>query len=104
MSMDNVAGSISDRGNTNRSDFPLTLQQAGSSAKMVLVADFYDYANTTAYKQARWSLFYLNSDGNLVQTFGNGVYKVNDAITSIYIDVPTGPSFSAGTYELFGVK
>jgi hypothetical protein len=100
----NTAGSVSSSGSTASNRWPVTAGQANSSADMVLVLDIYDYANTTAQKQARYSVFYMDNSSVLNQIFYNAVFKVNDAITSIYFDISNGPSFDSGTYELFGVK
>jgi hypothetical protein len=71
----------------------------GTQSGLTLVLQLWDYANTSSYKTAFWSM--SGADNELWQ--GSMVYKSTSAIDRVQILANSG-SFDAGTYELFGVK
>ena len=83
----------------------LTEDQDNSVGNGLVIADIYDYANTTTWK-------YMHSKAltNDVTTAANPTYveyktfyNQTAAITQINLIVPTG-TFSGGTYTLYGVS
>jgi hypothetical protein len=69
--------------------------------------DLYDYTNATTRKAYQVNQQALATDSSFrASTFGIGQYRPGTAaaITSITFRVNTGVNFTAGTYEIYGVK
>ena len=76
-----------------------------TSADNLLVAHFYDYANTTTFKF--WQGFALNKLGSgsyAISTTLTGVSTDTAAITSLQFFASGGTPTLNGTYILYGVK
>ena len=100
----NNGGSLGDSTSVAQSKMPISSGDLkGGTTNFSMVCDFYDYANTTGHKQARYSVTYLNNSSVVVQIFSNAVLRNTGAVDNLRLELTSG-SFSAGTYELFGVK
>jgi hypothetical protein len=73
---------------------------AGANA---LILNVWDYANTSANKQFNSQYTYENNSSQVENTTSNGACRTTNAIDRIQV-FPDSGNWSAGTYELFGVK
>ena len=67
--------------------------------------DFYDYANTSTWKTARWWSFTndATTTTNVNYTTARAISRTTSAISSIQLFCSSG-NFAAGSYILYGVK
>lgn len=78
-----------------------------AGADYFMELDLYDYTNATTRKAYQVNQQALATDSSFrASTFGVGQYRPGTAaaITSITFRLNTGINFTAGTYEIYGVK
>jgi len=76
-----------------------------NSSDGLSVTRFYDYANSTTYKQfERWAWVQNAATPTWSVLMGSGFYRSTSAISRIDIGAVGGSSTLAGTYILYGVK
>ena len=82
----------------------ITYRNPISSSGATLIMNFPDYANTTARKMFTYLMTYTAHASSTEDTiFGTLSATDNNAITRLDLNLNAG-TFSAGTYELYGVK
>jgi hypothetical protein len=74
------------------------------NSNAVLVVNLYDYANTSTWKIYDNHTTFLNNSQQHSNAFVSGSLRTTNAIDEIKFYVASGKTFTAGTYELFGVK
>jgi hypothetical protein len=86
-----------------QSKFYGTYNNMESATTMSLIMTVFDYANTSANKLVQiQSQFEKSNAGTFESTFTTGSWRNTAAVNQITIFAPG--TFSAGTYELFGIK
>jgi hypothetical protein len=87
----------------SQSKFYGTYNNMESATTMSLIMTVFDYANTSANKLVQiQSQFEKSNAGTFESTFTTGSWRNTAAVNQITIFAPG--TFSAGTYELFGIK
>ena len=76
---------------------------AAAQTDSVMIMNWYDYTDTTAYKLFDTYSHAITPGGNNFGTKVSGVARTASALSSITITL-VGGTFSTGTYTLYGVK
>jgi hypothetical protein len=94
------------------SDTPISFSQtswdwgfriASGSNNNFLIANIYDYANTTTWKTAQ-TYAQMQNSSNTVYLRQDSVYNQTGAISSITLFSPQGANIDSGTFLLYGVS
>ena len=90
----------------NRSSIILINDIDNGASDGLVIADFYDYANTSTYKTLVGHAFGANATtpANIQYYNVKAYYKSTNAISSIELITDSGSAFTSGTAFLYGVK